>query len=433
MGSTAQFLRSFRKKCEAKLPTCPLIINENRQNEKNKKNSGGTAPAHLITRPAKGRPTEVILFFVRYIYFQPRMKKLITFLALFPCCYLRVAAQDSATTTPLLTFSGAVETYYTYDLDREAGNTYPAYVYTHHRHNEVDINLAYIKAVISGNNIRGNIAFGTGTYMNANYGTAAGVFRYTYEANTGVKLLRSRQVWLDAGIMPSHIGLESALSSVNTTLSRSIVAENSPYYETGLRLSSTSLNNKWYMAALVLNGWQRVQRVPGSNAANAGTQVTYTPSAKFTVNYSTYFGSEFPDTARKWRHFHNVYTTFAAAPRITISAGADYGAQQSTKNSNVWHPWYGAVLIARYKITEKLATALRTEYYSDRNSVIVNTGIPGGLAAVGSSLNVDYRVNKFALWRVESKMLSEPKEVFAARKTMSQRDFTVTTSFTVTF
>lgn len=361
------------------------------------------------------------------------MKRPITLLALFLSHISRMAAQDTATNTPLLTWSGAVETYYSYDLDRQPGNPYPSFVYTHHRHNEIDINLAYIKATFSTSSIRANLAFGTGSYMNANYSGAAGVFRNTYEANTGVKLHSKRQIWLDAGIMPSHIGLESALSAANTTLSRSIIAENSPYYETGVRLSSTSLNSKWYLAALVLNGWQRVQRVPGSNVANIGTQITFSPSGKLSVNYSTYIGSEFPDSARRWRQFHNMYATFTTTPRLSFSSGVDYGAQQSAKNSNTWHTWYGAVLMARYKISEKLAAAARAEYYSDQEMIIVNTITPGGVTAIGSSINVDYRFNRFALWRIESKFLADPDEAFITGKTITQRDVTITTSLTLTF
>ncbi|MBE2289694.1 MAG: porin [Chitinophagaceae bacterium] len=361
------------------------------------------------------------------------MNKLITFLALFLCSCLIVAAQDTATTTPLLTWSGAAETYYSYDFNREVGNDYPAFVYSHHHHNELDINLAYIKAAFATTNLRANIAFGTGTYMNVNYASAPGVFRNTYEANTGIKLLRKRAVWLDAGVLPSHIGLEGALNTVNATLTRSILAENSPYYETGVRLSSTSNSGKWYLAALVLNGWQRVQRVPGSNATNAGTQVSFTPSGKLSVNYSTFVGSDFPDSVRRWRHFHNLYTAITASSRLTVFAGADYGLQQSKKNSDTWHPWYGAVLIARYKLTEKLAAAARTEYFSDRDSVIVNIGHPDGLAAVGGSLNVDYRINKYAIWRVESKMLSAPDAIFVTRKNPSRNDVTLTTSLTISF
>lgn len=361
------------------------------------------------------------------------MKRPILFLAFFCSYFSHAAAQDSAATSPLLSWSGAVETYYTYDLDRQPGNTYPSFVYTHHRHNELDINLAYIKATFSTSRIRANLAFGTGSYMNANYSGASGVFRNTYEANTGVKLHSKRQIWLDAGIMPSHIGLESALSAANTTLSRSIIAENSPYYETGVRLSSTSLNSKWYLAALVLNGWQRVQRVPGSNTANIGTQITFSPSGKLSVNYSTYMGSEFPDSTRRWRQFHNLYATYTATPRISFSTGLDYGAQQSAKNSNIWHTWYGAVLMARYKISEKLAAAARAEYYSDREMIIVNTSTANGVTAMGSSINVDYRINKFALWRVESKLLADPEEALITGKNIAQRDITITTSLTITF
>lgn len=361
------------------------------------------------------------------------MKRPITLLTLFFSHFLRAAAQDSTATTPLLTWSGAVETYYSYDFNRETGNDYPAFVYSHHHHNEIDINLAYVKAAFATSNVRANIAIGTGTYMNVNYASAPGVFRNTYEANTGIKLLRKREVWLDAGVIPSHIGLESALNTVNPTLTRSILAENSPYYETGFRLSSTSLSGKWYLSALVLNGWQRVQRVPGSNAANAGTQVTYTPSPKLSVNYSTFVGSDFPDSVRRWRHFHNFYATFKAASRLTLYAGADFGAQQISKNSNTWHPWYGAVIVARYNFTEKLAAAARAEYFSDRDSVIVNIGHPDGLNAVGGSLNIDYRINKYATWRTESKMLSAPDAIFQTRKTPSRNDVTVTTSLTISF
>jgi hypothetical protein len=40
--------------------------------------------------------------------------------------------------------------------------------------------------------------------------------------------------------MPSHIGFESVISADCWTLTRSLLAENSPYYETGMRLEATS-------------------------------------------------------------------------------------------------------------------------------------------------------------------------------------------------
>lgn len=59
--------------------------------------------------------------------------------------------------------------------------------------------------------------------------------------------------WLDAGIYPSHIGLESAVGKDNRTLTRSLAAENSPYYESGARITYVTPNNAWTLCAHVLN------------------------------------------------------------------------------------------------------------------------------------------------------------------------------------
>jgi hypothetical protein len=40
--------------------------------------------------------------------------------------------------------------------------------------------------------------------------------------------------------MPSHIGFESAIGKDCATLTRSILADNSPYYEAGVKIDITS-------------------------------------------------------------------------------------------------------------------------------------------------------------------------------------------------
>ncbi|WP_171017633.1 outer membrane beta-barrel protein [Sphingobacterium daejeonense] len=36
-----------------------------------------------------------------------------------------------------------------------------------------------------------------------------GVWKNVYEANLGYKLLENHELWIDAGVLPSHIGGES--------------------------------------------------------------------------------------------------------------------------------------------------------------------------------------------------------------------------------
>ncbi len=92
--------------------------------------------------------------------------------------------------------------------------------------------------------------------------------------------------------MPSHIGLESAIGKDNWTLTRSLLAENSPYFESGVKLSYTTNNNKLTVSALALNGWQRITRLEGNSLMSWGSQIFYKPTENLTLNYSTFIGAK---------------------------------------------------------------------------------------------------------------------------------------------
>jgi hypothetical protein len=192
------------------------------------------------------------------------MKKLLTGLAVLTI--LNSAAQDSAVekNSPL-TFSGYAEAYYSYDFNEPTDNNRPFFLYSHNRHNEFNVNLAFVKGSYNTDRTRANIAIAVGTYMNANYAAEPGVLKNIYEANVGVKVSKNKNLWLDVGVLPSHIGFESAHSPSCWALTRSMVAENSPYFESGARLGYTSDNGKFSLSALALNGWQRITRVNGNS------------------------------------------------------------------------------------------------------------------------------------------------------------------------
>ena len=85
----------------------------------------------------------------------------------------------------------------------------------------------------------------------------------------------------------SHIGFESAIGKDCWNLTRSKLADNSPYFETGVKIGFTSKNDKWFFSGLVLNGWQRIQRQDGNNALALGHQITFKPTSKITLNSSS--------------------------------------------------------------------------------------------------------------------------------------------------
>ena len=333
-----------------------------------------------------------------------------------------------------LSFSGYAEAYYSYDFGKPADNNRPGFLYSHNRSNEFNVNLAYVKGSYTAERVRANIALATGTYMNANYAAEPGVLKNVFEANVGYKLSNSKNVWFDIGIMPSHIGFESAISKDCWTVTRSLLADNTPYYESGAKLTYATDNNKWVFSAMALNGWQRIQRVAGNSLMSWGTQIQFKPSDKVSLNYSTFLGTDKPDTARLWRYFHNLYGIFQLTDKFGLTLGFDIGQEQKTKGSNDKNTWYSPVVMLRYTPADHWAIALRGEYYSDEQGVIISTGTPNGFKTSGFSANVDYLPVKNIALRLEGRMLNSKDDIFIKNnENLTANNTAVTFSAAVSF
>ncbi|MBS1647879.1 MAG: porin [Bacteroidetes bacterium] len=343
-----------------------------------------------------------------------------------------VFSQEDSTQSPLK-LSAYIETYYLYNFSKPSNHTMPAFMYSYNRHNEINLNLGFVKAAYQTKKIRANLALAAGTYVNANYASEPGVLKNIYEANVGVKISKKHNLWVDAGIFASHIGFEDAVGKDNWTLTRSILADNSPYYESGVKISYTSANGKWFASALLLNGWQHIQRINGNNSPAFGHQLTYTPSEKCTINSSSFIGNTKPDSAMQMRYFHNLYGIFQLTKHWGLTLGFDVGAEQKNTASSSYNTWYAPVLIAKFNITEKHALTLRGEYYNDAHNVIVKTAGLNGFKTWGYSLNYDYIINHHIMWRIEGRAFSSTDPLFILNNKPSFNTFFVTSSLAVSF
>ena len=348
--------------------------------------------------------------------------------------FFAATAQDSVSrNSNRLTISGYVEAYYGYDFNKPVDNNRPNFLYSHNRHNEFNVNLAFLKGTYNNERVRANLALAVGTYMNANYSAESGVLKNTYEANVGLKLSKTSNLWLDLGIMPSHIGFESAISKDCWTLTRSILAENTPYYESGAKLSYTNNNGKVSLAAFALNGWQRITRVSGNSLMSWGTQIYIKPSDKLTFNYSTFFGSDKPDSMRLWRIYHNLYAILQFNDKIGLTTGFDIGTEQKSKGSSEINIVYSPVAIIRFTPNDQWGFAVRGEYYSDENGIIIATGSPNGFKMMGYSANVDKKFGDKLLWRIEFRKLNSKDEIFVKDDIAKKSNSAVTTSLAISF
>jgi hypothetical protein len=281
--------------------------------------------------------------------------------------------------------------------------------------------------------VRANFGLMAGTYPQYNLSAEQELLRHVWQANVGLKLCRNKNLWLDAGILPSHIGFESPVGKSCDALTRSILAENTPSYEGGIKLGYTSDNSKWFLSALVVNGWQRIARVNGNNSPAFGTQITFTPSAKATLNYSTFIGNDKPDTLKQMRYYHNLYGIFHATDKFGITAGFDYCMEQKSNDSSGYNNLYSPVLILKYQFTDRFSITARGEFYSDKSGIIVATGTENGFQTFGFSLNADYIPAKNVVFRIEGRSLNSKDDVFVKNAEAVNMDSFVTSSLAISF
>lgn len=331
---------------------------------------------------------------------------------------------------PAFSVNAFVDAYYCYDFNQPTDKGRQPFLFNHNRHNQFSINMALLRLKLEHKRYRAAIGIQAGTYSIDNYAAEPSGFRSIYEANAGIALTKNGKWWVDLGIFESHIGFESAIAIQNWNLTRSLLAENSPYYLSGAKLSYTP-SETLELSVLACNGWQRIERISGNSMPSFGTQFTWSPSSDFSFNWSTFIGTDSPDSLRTMRYFNNLYAMWQVSEKTGLILGFDAGVQQSAKHSTAYHAWYTPVAIVRYAFSNQWKAALRAEYYSDKQGVVTTTASGLGLRTFGGSVNVDYSPVEQVGFRIEARYLYGEDPIFLNGNQFVNSNLFVTTALQV--
>lgn len=346
----------------------------------------------------------------------------------------RAAAPDSAIH---VAFSGFLDSYFAYDFGRPR-NIDRTLTTQAVRHDEFNINLAYVDAVLSGSRVRGRVAAQFGTSIQANYaaepriGNFSGpeVSRYIQEATAGYKV--SSAVWIDAGVFFAPFGSENWISRDNWTYTRSLIADNSPYYEGGIKATWT-IDPRWTAQLHVINGWQNISETNSSKSL--GARVDFAPHDGLSFAYDLFVGNEQPDSMpSRLRTFHELIAQANVTNKLQLRGTLDVGTQEHADGGGTG-TWNGYAIVARYQVTTRVALAGRVEGYSDPDQFIINTGKPYGVRATGASLGIDVAPMPKVLWRSEVKFLGARDPLFpdqGAGSGLSKHDVAIVSSLALT-
>lgn len=316
-------------------------------------------------------------------------------------------------TAPTITWGGYVDAYYAYDLGRPATldrafTTQPA------RANEFNVNLAFVEAKLSGDGLRGRVALQAGTSVQSNYaseptvGRVSGpsLARHLQEAFVGVRV--ARELWVDAGIFFSNVGVEGWIPADNIALTRSLTADYSPYYSAGVR-ATWQASPRLGVRVDLINGWQNISETNSDKAI--GTRLDFVVRDGLTASHYAFVGNEVGQA----RFFTGLGLTGTLAEGTTLAANVDVGRQDGAAGAEA-EGWVGGSLTVRRRLGARTGLIARGEWYRDPGQVIVSTGAgQPGLRAAGGSLGVDVAPRAGLSWRTEARLLSSPDALFPDR------------------
>lgn len=355
------------------------------------------------------------------------IKKILVFILVVFVSLTSYAQEETETSISPLTFSGFVDFYYLYDLNQPSTNDRSPYAFAYHRHNEMNLNLGFLKGAYDNGKYFANLALQTGTYARANYAAEPPELRMIQEANVGIRF--NDKLTLDAGLFGSHIGVESAVNQGCYNLTRSLMADGSPYFETGARLSYTP-NEKWLFSGLVLNGWQNIYDNNDNKAV--GAQITFSPNETFSFNYSNFYGNEQPKgTPARFRFFHDFYIVANDIfPGFSATAVFDYMTQENATGGN--DVMFSPALLLYYR-AEKIGVGGRVEHYNDANEIINATGTPNGFQVSSASVNLDLYLKENVMWRFEARGYDSQDAILLSNAAPSNSGAIIATSISMVF
>ncbi|MCA6365062.1 MAG: porin [Bacteroidetes bacterium] len=312
-------------------------------------------------------------------------------------------------------FSFYAEAYAGFDPDQPLSRVRAPFMYNHHRLNEASLNLvqAEFAHLSAEGRVRAKIGLQAGTYVERNLAAEPPALRYLSESFVGF-CTPKQKLWIDMGIFNSHIGFEGVKGIDNDMLTRTLMAENSPYYEAGAR--ALYKGSKVDLGLYLLNGWQQIRNNGAVRTGpSIGTQLQW-KAGRLTFNSSAFAGILAPRPVFIYRIFHNFWMNYTSASqkhKLTFAFDAGY---QVFENAFITRTafWNVQSLVYRWNVSQHWSATARIEHFHDPEGVFITQPVNfafGGRVLVGA-LGAEYRVHDDFCVRAEARYMKADEKFF---------------------
>jgi hypothetical protein len=302
-----------------------------------------------------------------------------------------------------LQVGGFVDGVFAYNSNRPAdhANFFPGVGTSAKRDYELAVNLAELDVVLAPEPVGFKLSLGFGTSTEVVHaaevrGIAAhpDIWRNVVQASVQWQTKVGRGLLFEAGIYPSHIGMEAFQTKDNWNYTRSWLGELSPYYQAGFKVAYP-FADRWSAQVHLLNGWQAI--ADNNRGKSVGAQIAY-GGDDVSVSLNGIFGPELADNDDDIRALFDTVVTWKATP--SLSVGLSFDAAREGRPSGTDAGWLGVGFYARLAPTGwRTAFATRAEYYDDEDGAI--SGIAQTLKEV--TLTVEHRPVERLIFKLEGR------------------------------
>lgn len=260
----------------------------------------------------------------------------------------------------------------------------------------LNLNLAWLTVSYETERARFKATPALGYFMDKNYGAESTGLRNLFEAYGGYCLSSSKNIWLDAGVLPSPVSFENGFSHLQMLYSRGLAAEFSPYYFTGLRLS-VPLSEKLNLRLYGLNGWQVIRETNEGKASLVNLE--WSPSSRHVFNLNLYAGNEGNSSAPRFRYLSELYYN-GFFKKWKVAAGVYSGWNQlEIANKINMYQWLQGTFCLQYLLNASASFSFRAEAFYDPDYQMLGNGFKDLVS--GSALCFNYRLTPGCMLRSE--------------------------------
>lgn len=311
---------------------------------------------------------------------------------------------DDLTTEPKLVIDAYLSTYYA-SYTEDNTSEFVKYPTMAPRNNQFGLNMVMISLSYKSKIVRSTITLHYGDVAASTWPVK---YNLIQEANVGVEVVKN--LWFDAGVFRTHIGVESAQPRENITSSMSLANVFEPYYLSGAKLTYL-IGSK---LSVQLNAFNSFSSIVETNKNKLfGASVVYAPNKYTSITYNFITGDDTPDNValKQQRYYHNLFLTYQKN-KISLGAEVNYGIQEFTRqiNATTIGTAYmnSSLVVLKHQSFKKVAFYGRGEWYSDKDEILcAGTGM--GNYTWGATAGIEYKPLKNIAISLESRQLNSDK------------------------